>query len=376
MEPIGFDKKKANEVMAKKGLDMMVLTSPENVFYTSGLPVRHIEYNPILYVLANQYPTISVIRRDGEDSVITWALFDQELTWIRDFAGIMSKDDALSTLAAMVGQEKAAGKKIGIEEKMPFYIYDRLKRECSGATFEQADGAIMELRSVKTAEEIRRIREATRISEKVISAMTENLREGITDLELIKLAKLTTLNEGGIGTNHLTMSLGDSDPEAPGTGRKIKKGEMTRFDTGAVYKGYVSDVSRHACLGPVPADAKKMVEYIVDLQQTCIDAIKPGVTAGHIEEIIGKRMEQNPVDFPVFAMGHGVGLNTEESHFIPASIWNTSDMVFKEGMIFDLEFWSPYEPYNNRLIGMEDTYLLKRNGCERITKLDRVIFSR
>ena len=73
------------------------------------------------------------------------------------------------------------------------------------------------------------------------------------------------------------MSLGASDPEAPGTGVKMKKNEMTRFDIGAIYKGYTSDVSRHTALGKIPSDVEKLISEIVDVQHQCIEAIKPGV---------------------------------------------------------------------------------------------------
>jgi Xaa-Pro dipeptidase len=234
----------------------------------------------------------------------------------------------------------------------------------------------MQLRFVKSAEEIIRIKEATRISEKVLKALINKLEEGVSDVDLIKLAKIATLKNGGTGTNHITLSIGDSDPEAPGTGRKIVKGEMTRFDTGAVYKGYVSDISRHACLGPAPEDAKKVVETIVELQDLCIDAVKPGIAVSEVDAIITNYFDTHSRDVTVFPMGHGVGLNTEEFHFLPGSLWGTESMVFKPGMIFDLEFWTPYEPYKNRLLGMEDTYLVTNNGCKRISKLERKIFEK
>ncbi|MCJ7697106.1 MAG: aminopeptidase P family N-terminal domain-containing protein, partial [Thermoplasmata archaeon] len=84
--------------MKKKGIDFLIASSPENVFYTSGLPTRHSENNPILFSLSNLTPTIVVVRPDGEESVIAWMIFDPELTWIKDFRGIMSKDDALEAL--------------------------------------------------------------------------------------------------------------------------------------------------------------------------------------------------------------------------------------------------------------------------------------
>jgi Xaa-Pro aminopeptidase len=376
VEPIGFDKKRADEIMAARGVDVLVLTSPENVFYTSGLPVRHVEHNPILFVLANQYPTMTVIPRGGQDSVITWVMFDSALTWIKDFCGALTRDGAVEGVISRVGAGGNAKLKVGIESSAPFYLFEALRSAYPNAELVVVDDIMLELRTIKSAEEIRRIREATRIAEKTISALIEHLEDGISDLDLLKLAKIATLNEGGSGTNHLTLSVGDSDPEAPGTGRRIKSGELTRFDTGAMYAGYVSDVCRHACLGEAPAEAVNIVARTVELQQVCVDAIRPGVTAGEVEDVMNREMERIASGMPVFTMGHGVGLNTEESHFLPTGLWGSRDMVFQPGMVFDLEYWALYPPYVNRLIGMEDTYLVTETGCDRLSTLDQKIFSR
>ena len=48
-------------------LTCFIATTPVNVFYTSGLPTTHVAPNPILYVLSNQFPNITLIRRDGEE---------------------------------------------------------------------------------------------------------------------------------------------------------------------------------------------------------------------------------------------------------------------------------------------------------------------
>ncbi len=371
MQPIGFNKKRFSEKMKAKGFDFVIASSPENIFYTSGLPTRHSENNPILFSLSNLTPTIVVVRQDGEESVITWMIFDPELTWIKDFRGVMAKDDAVDALVNVLQETGIQKSTIAVESIMPIYQYEALKKAFPNAKFETADDIFLECRLVKNPEEIDRIKKSTHIAEKTILAMFHELKEGISDIDMLKIAKNTIVNEGASGWDHITMSLGASDPEAPGTGVKMKKNEMTRFDIGAIYKGYTSDVSRHAVLGKIPSDVEKFIREIVDVQRQCIDAIKPGVPTMNILNIAQEAFEKKGEEVPIFPTCHSLGLRCEEIHLFDPL--RSADKMFEPGMVFDLEFWVPYEPYNNRLIGMEDTYLVTKNKCERISTLDQTL---
>jgi Xaa-Pro dipeptidase len=371
MQPIGFNKKKFSEKMKAKSFDFVIASSPENIFYTSGLPTRHSENNPILFSLSNLTPTIVVVRQDGEESVITWMIFDPELTWIKDFRGVMAKDDAVEALVNVLQETGIQKPTIAVESIMPLYQYEALKKAFPNAKFETADDIFLECRLVKNPEEIDRIKKSTHIAEKTILTMFHELKEGISDIDMLKIAKNTIVNEGASGWDHITMSLGASDPEAPGTGVKMKKNEMTRFDIGAIYKGYTSDVSRHAVLGKIPSDVEKFIREIVDVQRQCINAIKPGVPTMVILNIAQEAFEKKGEEVPIFPTCHSLGLRCEEIHLFDPL--RSADKMFEPGMVFDLEFWVPYEPYNNRLIGMEDTYLVTKNKCERISTLDQTL---
>jgi len=371
MQPIGFDKKNFSEMMEKKGIDFLIASSPENIFYTSGLPVRHAENNPILFSLSNLVPSLVLIQKSGEESVITWAIFDPALTWVKDVRGIFNKDESTETLTTLIQEVGIKEPTMAIESAIPLFQYEALKNSFPQATFEKADEILLELRLIKTSEEIYRIKKSTKIAEKTILAMFDNLKENITDIDLLKVAKTTMIKEGASGWDHITMSLGASDPEAPGTGVKMKKNEMTRFDIGAIYKGYFSDISRHAVLGEIPATVKKIIGEIVDVQKKCTDAIQPGVRTMDILNMATETFEKMGEEIPLFPTCHSIGLRCEEIHlFDPLK---SSERVFEAGMVFDLEFWAPFEPYNNRLIGMEDTYLVKKSGCERISTLDQTL---
>jgi len=371
MTPIGFSKEKCLKIMQKKDIDFLIASTPENVFYTSGLPVRHSENNPILYSLRNSYPSITVVRQNGEESVIAWGVFDPAYTWVQDYRTIFSRGEAIDALLSIIKEKESQKPNIGIEYKMPFYQFDELKKAFPDAIFTIADDIFTEMRMIKSEEEIERIKKSTLISEKSILAMLEELREGITDIELLEIAKTTVVKEGASGWDHVTLSLGDSDPEAPGTGVKMKKNHITRFDVGAFYKGYCSDISRHAVLGKAPPGVEKTVKQIVDVQQKCIDAIKPDVSALEINELAQKEFEALGEEFPFFPTCHGIGIDCEESHLFDPLY--PSGQIFKEGMVFELEYWAPYEPYNNRLIGMEDCFVVTKSGCKRISTLDRLL---
>jgi hypothetical protein len=51
--------------------------------------------------LSNLTPSIVVVRKDAEDSVISWLIFDPKFTWIKDFRGIFTKDEAVETLVPL-----------------------------------------------------------------------------------------------------------------------------------------------------------------------------------------------------------------------------------------------------------------------------------
>ena len=57
MEPIGFNKERTRNILEKQDIDVLIASTPVNVFYLTGLPTLHVAPNPILYVLYNQYPS-------------------------------------------------------------------------------------------------------------------------------------------------------------------------------------------------------------------------------------------------------------------------------------------------------------------------------
>lgn len=372
MEPIGFNKERTHDVLEEHDLDVLIASTPVNVFYLTGLPTLHVAPNPILYVLYNQYPSLSLVRRDGEESLITWITYRSvnKFSWVSDIHGIGSPKGAMVSVSNKIEEWGLSNSKIGYESLMPSYQSEYLKTKFPNATFINGDQAFLDMRLIKSEEEVKRIKKSTKISEKAILNMIEASFEGITDVELLQITRKTIIDEGAEGWDHLTMNLGSSDPEAPGVGTTLKAGDLNRFDIGTIWKGYVSDVSRELVIGQIPDGAEEIMNNLIKIQEFCEQNIYPGLNMKELYIVASKFNKSLIKRGRAFITGHSIGLECEETHLF--SPMKKLDRAFEENMVFDIEIWQNFK--NQGLMGIEDCYRIKNNGCERLSSLDKNIF--
>ncbi len=372
MTPTGYNRKRMEEILNRHNLDLMIVTSPVNVFYTSGMPVLHSSPNPILFALSNQYPNVVMVNRDGDASLFNWDLFQSvdKFSWVADHKGTIGEKETARAVMSKIKKWGMEGKRIGVESFAPKYLLDYLAQKNAAAQLVTADEVLLEMRLIKTDEEIRRIEKAMQITEKAIQACIKATREGMTDNDFLVLAKQTMLKEGSEVWDHLTLSIGESDPEAPGIGTVVRKGDICRFDFGAVYQGYVADISRHVIIGPVPREAKEIIDRLIVLQEYYEKNARPGVNIKQLNSEADAFYKKLKPEGLTMAIGHSIGLECEEQHlFGPLQVL---DRPFEKNMVFEIETW---ESFGKILIGVEDCYVVTDSGLRKITTLDKHIIS-
>jgi Xaa-Pro aminopeptidase len=372
-EPIGYDKNRAKEILNNKGIDLLIASTPVNVFYTTGLPVTHVAPNPILYVLSNQYPNLSLVRKDGEESAIVWSLYDsvEEFSWVppSDVFRVGSLEGAVKKLLEKIEEWNLGNKTIGLESYMPRYQSEALRAKFPKANFVNGDDTFIEMRLIKTEEEIRRIRKSTEVAEKAIKNCIDAVELEMKDTELLQIARRTIVDEGAWGWDHLTMNIGPSDPEAPGLGIPVTPNDIVRFDFGAVWKGYISDVSRGVVIGEIPKKAQDAMDFMIQVQEYCADHIKPGINAKEFKEEATNYLKSLTKRGFYLITAHSIGLECEETHLFGPS--GAMDVPFEENMVLDLEVWLNVR--GQGLVGIEDCYRVSSSGCERLSQLDKQI---
>jgi Xaa-Pro dipeptidase len=374
MKPIGFSKSRVSKLMQEMRIDILIASSPENVFYCSGLPTIYATPNPVLAALSNQYPNLVVITRDGEESLIVWQLFRSvdKVSWIKRVTPILSRNEALERLISIIREtDFPKGGTIGVESLMPVYQYEGITRAFPDARIRISDDLFVEMRLEKSEEEIRRIQEATAAAEKSIEAAINSLREGISVMDLASVARTRMSDKPIANVCHITIGMGDSDPEYPSSDVKMRRGDIARFDVGAVYEGYTSDVNRHACIGTPTKEAEDLSNLMVEAQEACVHAIRPG----------GKPVEAVDAAYDLFhrrgGLGfffisiHSIGISIEDYRFYD-TVMGPSPQPFGTDMVIDVETWTVLP--QQCLIGIGDPYLITGQGCKRISRMEKKIF--
>lgn len=373
VEAIGYSKEKAAGIMEKYNLDLLIASTPVHVYYTTGLPVLHSAPNPILASLASQYPYLGLVRRRGENSVVHWNVFKSanEFCWAKDAIGIESPKDVQRALKWKLREWGMEGKTVGVESTIPKYVLDVLTDPQWNLNVVEADDAFADMRLVKSDREMEYILKATEITETALRACIDACAVGVTDNELLALGKRVMMDAGASDWDHLTMTIGDSDPEAPGTGRAIKEGEIIRLDFGANYKGYVADVNCHVIVGKTPEAAKKHIDALLDFQSYMEQRVKPGVNMKKLGEEAKAYYQEKYPNSLAFSIGHSMGLECEDKHIL--GTLGHIDGPFEKNMVFEIEAW---EEFGGALIGVEDTYVVTDDGCKKVTTISKHIIEK
>ncbi len=379
------------ELMQREGLDAVIATCPENVTYLSGFwamsqwvrrgpqayvlfpnggePPCIVANSGILDLVADQDIWVTEIRRYGYFQI------DVDSAVELDAADRMQKrlfesesyKGAVEALVAAIKEKGLSRGKIGIDEMgITPQCMDQLKLAVPDASFIRAFSLFERVRAVKTLAEIDILKKAARATEHAIDAALAVAREGITEREMLREfnACLARHDAGpvvgciGFGTRSAMINVQPSD-------RALKRGDLIRFDVGARYRHYRSDMSRGAALGE---PAKKIARYYSAVEKGVLaayDILKPGLQVAELFNHVVETVRREGIPhFKRSHVGHGIGVDGYDPPNIAAS---THD-VFEENMVVCVE--TPYYELGFAGLQVEDMVRVTKDGAESLMTLN------
>jgi len=350
-------------------LDGFVVASPENVFYVSGIPTRHMEFNPVLFVVSNQYPSWVVIDREGGSTLVTWDLvlrdFEPKVDEVR---GISSREKALETIRALIKEKGLSGSAVGMEGRCPAYLYEELRKAFPEISLKVSDEMFLDLRRIKSEDEIERMGTASRISSEVITSLFEDLRPGMTDRELVVSAKKSMLDKGADGWDHMSLSTGPGTGLFPFRGNKVKRGNLVGTDFGAIYQGYASDMNRLCVLGRPSRELTDFYQDLIDIEDVSVKEIVAGNDVSDVYNAAIGGFKEKRMSPATNLFGHSIGIQVEENPLIK----KTTRMKLEARMVMNFEIYCKTK--EGQFVGIEDTFLLTKSGRKRLTTAERRLF--
>jgi Xaa-Pro aminopeptidase len=364
----GVGKEKIVAQMRARGLDGLLLTSPESVYYTSGLPTLPGSGNPILFALKNQLPSFVYIGADGKITLLCWIAATMGFTFdVDEVLSFFNWESAHDELHDFLKATLKPGSKIGGESSCPLSVLLKMYSVVDPSAITIADDILLQLRLIKNEQEIARIRKATAIVEAAVAEMRGQIAPGISRLALISAAKRLMLAHGATGIGHTTIAFGKSNPEIA-FDETLEAGQLVTLDMGAVVDGYCSDNRRLLYTGPIPDDLLNLHSTMCDIVKQVGQACVPGTAFADLYNLAAEIYTSRELPPFFISAGHSIGLQTEE-------VWISPDSPYtvQAGMVLNIELYTPYHDGSN--IGDEETFLVTESGAIQLTQTHPAIQS-
>ncbi len=217
------------------------------------------------------------------------------------------------------------------------------------------------------------------------------LREGITTLELDKMAydfivscKATPSFLGYHGyPASICISINDEVVHGIPGNRKLKNGDVVSIDIGACYNGYHGDSAWTYGIGVVSSDSSYLMKHTEIALFKGLEVIKPGNYIGDIGYAVEQYAIEHKLGVVKELVGHGVGKNLHEAPDIPNYGKPKTGPIIKKGMVFAVEpmlnlgtanilmlddDWTIVTADKKNSAHFEHTVLVTEDGYEILTK--------
>lgn len=205
----------------------------------------------------------------------------------------------------------------------PQAIYAAIAEVIGAEAIVPADAVVRSLTLRKSPAELRCLREAARLSELGFRAALEQLRPGMTEIQLAGIAAAAMLAGGAEATGYpIWCCSGPNSNQAISrpTHRAVQRSEIIHFSVGAKVAGYSASVGRPVVIGPCPADVHALLQVGLDAQNLTIQRMRAGAAAAEVaRQVHGYITERGFGDAILYGPAHGCGQMECEFPFVETS---------------------------------------------------------
>ena len=198
----------------------------------------------------------------------------------------------------------------------------------------------------KSPAEIEAMKEAGRISAKVLREVGARVRPGVSTLELDQFAETLIRLEGGIPAfkgyggfpGSICASVNDQIVHGiPSAGVILQEGDILSVDTGAIVDGWVGDNAWTYAVGKISPELQKLLDTTEKCMWAGLDAARPGNRLGDIGAAVQEIAEAEGYGVVREYVGHGIGRDMHEEPNVPNFGRRHTGVKLEPGMVLAIE---------------------------------------
>ncbi len=295
-------------LMKASGFDALLLTKPANMFYLTG------DGRLCAYAMITQDGRVAlgVPMTDVED-VRALARFDH-------IAGFENEVGMIHSIAHHFKEFGIQQGTVGLEftfltqAMMGMLTHPHAKPK--EVSVKDCTHILSDLRIVKDADEIKRIRNAASVADLGMRAAMGAVRPGVEETQVAADAEHAMRIAGAEGFSRTYVASGPRTNIAHGlpTRRKLAANDLVMIDLHPIVDGYSADICRTVCMGQPAPEYRAVYELFLKAQQATIAKVKAGASMVELEQTLHTIIKDAGHGAHLFGPPiHGVGIEFEEA---------------------------------------------------------------
>lgn len=296
------------DYMAKNAIDTVLFTSNHNINY----------YADFLYCSFGRFYGL-VINHDK--AVTISANIDGGQPWRRTMGddNIVYTDWQRDNYFKAVAQQVKNHGKVGVEfDHLPIERFKKLQDALPNVTFVDISQACMQMRMVKSTEEIALIKQGAQVCDIGGAALVAAIKDGVPEYEVALAATQAMVREIGQRFEHVELmdtwtwfqsGINTDGAHNPVTNRKVQHGDILSLNCFSMIAGYYTALERTLFYRSCDAASLKYWEINCEVHKAGLALIKSGVRCCDIAHELNKiYADYGVLDKRTFGYGHSFGV--------------------------------------------------------------------
>jgi Xaa-Pro dipeptidase len=252
--------------------------------------------------------------------------------------------------------------KIGMEERVRFFLFDGIRKEASHLEYVSADPVTVPCRMIKSAAEIALMQVANDITLESFRAAVGMLEKGMTQYDFGGAISKAHSKQGASGGALVSFGKASAFPHGSKAPQQLQEGDVVLMDGGCRVEGYSSDITRTIVFGEPTKRQREIWNLEKASQEAGFAAAKLGVACEQVD-IAARKVITDAGFGPGYKVpglphrtGHGIGMDGHE--------WGNmvlgNKLLLQPGMCFSVE--PTISIYGEFGIRLEDCVYMTEQG--------------
>ena len=304
---------KAQKLMGDAKLDAVFMEGTTSCFYFTGMRWGQSErtFGVVIPQKGDLCYVCPGFEEDRARELINAKLGNEVRVWQED-------ESPYAVIAGIVKDRGMTNHRIGVEERVRFFIADGIHRAAPGVEVTDAVSVTAGCRMIKTKAEIALMQRANDVTLAAYKAALTTMREGMPQGELADNIMAAFKKLGYAGFVSVQFGKWTALPHGSSTPQTLKSGDIVMVDDGVTVEGYASDITRTVVFGTPTQRQREVWDTEKRAQAAAFEAVKIGAPCESVDA--AARKVQVAAGFgPGYKVpglphrtGHGIGLDGHE----------------------------------------------------------------